>query len=446
MEAGLIIRKITSFSLARGPLMNQIQQRKLLAYKNYSKSTSITKPDQSSPIKKTNLLRKIVNSLLKTLLVKTNIFYSKPYKNKVDILFLHSYPGGPKRIVKLTDMLQNEGISVQNKIFSPIKSLLRRNISKPIYDLHKDLVLPAACAKYIVEKYQPKVLVTFTNSSLISPFIKKEMHGRGSYVNISHAVSAFGGPIIDFDYYFLLGKSSMQNMYKKPVRIGNTKAVLAGSPFMDFNEDNNANFINNPKKFKNILYFSNYATGTKSYEFGLDKIANRNAKIVIEWAQKNSDFKLFVKPHPLEDPSIIRELSKGTVNIKILDKSISFKEALKDVPVVINTWSNASIEAAMFGRPSVILNDSDMLDDYLHLEKFFPLRAKDVDGLTQRISQVINNYEFYVSRAKDFLFFHIDRSNSIEYITECLVRLCKGEKIDKVIPIKEELKGLEGFL
>ena len=382
--------------------------------------------------------RELAKGAAKVLLRHTNIPYSSPQGEAADVVFLHHYAGGAERIESLTSLLERQGLVVRHvHVSSAGEMMLRRRLMRPPPDLHPDLLVQGAYARYLVHRYEPKVLVTFQNGLLLAPFLREEMRGRGVYVNISHGVTPnhHTHSVTAYDYYFLFGRSSLENLLRNPVRIGTTAAVLTGSPFVSSNSEQVGADEADPRK---VLFFSTWFPAGEYYEY-----LTRTAKLVVEWARAQVDHELYVKLHPLENPGFMNELTLGVPNIRVLPKSTPMQQALRGKSVVLHAHSNASLEAALAGKPSVVVNDTEVADSYLHLEDYFLPRAANVEEINDRIARMFQDYDYYVQQARRFARFHLERTaDSVQYIAECLVRLSRGEALQHCIQLPQETDGL----
>lgn len=372
------------------------------------------------------------------LLRHTKIPYSSPRKEAADIVFLHHYMGGAERIRSLASRLERYGLVVRHVIVPSARDMiLRRRLMRPPAELHPDLLLQGAYARYLVHRYEPKVLVTFHNGLLLAPFLREEMRARGVYVNISHGVTPIhhNHSVTAYNYYFLFGQSSLENLRRNPVRIGTTAAVLAGSPFVSSDLEYFGNDEADPRK---VLFFSTWFPAGEYYEY-----LSRTAEIVVEWARRNPNRELYVKLHPLENPGFMNELTLGIPNIRVLPKSTPMQQALQGKSIVLHAHSNASLEAALAGKPSVLVNDSNVPDNYLHLEEYFLPRAANVEEINDRLTRTVQDYDYFVQQARRFVRFHLERTaDSVPYIADCLVRLARGEALRNSIHIPQETAGL----
>ena len=365
---------------------------KLIKYKNF-----LNKFYPTSQSKK--ILFYFIKFIYKYLFIFSN---QKLESKKCDILFLFGYEQELYRTQKLYSLLESKGFDVQHDFFSKKRFL---DTKLKIKGIDTRLITEAVDAKYLIDKYSPTIVITFSHNSIISPLLKENINSiGGKLINISHAVlgDSYEFTMFDFDYYFIFGESSYRNALNNKNRFGDTKLIKVGSSFLPSKLDNIPYY-----RSKNILFFSTWlAESVKSTLI-------KNAEIVIEWAKKNPEYTLYIKLHHLENPEFIRNLSLGIKNIIILEKSTNMIEALEKVSIVITSWSNASIEAAVGKKPVVIVNSSNIVDNYLYLESFFDKRCQNSLELHSIIEKVYTNYDEYMNKCKDFVAFHYHTTRNV---------------------------------
>ncbi len=423
---GVITRRNVAVSVSAA------RQAQLLAYQSYSFDRSGRKPTLRSRAQKV---------LVELVLQGTDLLYGDPVPESCDILFLHTYHAEPQRISALVRRLERRGVEVENEVLDEARAIRKRELMRPSAATQRGLWLKAAYAKYVVAANRPKVLVTLENDRVMSSFLRAEMENHGTYVNISHGVTnnVFSHCVTDFDYYFLYGDSSLRHLRQNPVRIGCTCCVLSGSPFFDENSFPRA--LEERRLPNEVLFFSSSTSPRKDWDH-----LRHSARIVAEWAGDNPSFRVRVKLHPLEDPAYVRQVFAGVPNVIVLRQDVGLDEALAGVSLVMHAWSNASIEAAVAGIPSVVVKDSDEVDEYLYLERYFPARARTPDEINKRVHEVLENYDQYRERTAAFLREHVARADSLDYIADTLTGLVHGEQPTDCVRVKGRYDGLRPYL
>jgi hypothetical protein len=402
--------------------MDKSKQHKLLLYKQYLENLVF------SPTQK---LKEKITFALKWFVIRSGFFYSKPVREQCDVLFVHTYDTEPQRLGNLIGELRKKGLSIRHTTYSISKAIKNKELIQDSNYHSISLSIYASYVGFLMEKYNPKVLVTLENSLIISPIIKEKIKSHGVYVNISHGVTPnqHFHTMVDFDYYFLFGKSSLRNLLNNPVRFGNSKVIFTGSPYIDYQNKENTNFAGRITK---VLFFSSWFPKGE-----IGEVLQQVFHMVVEWAMQQPAIELLIKVHPLEDPTYVQKYVENISNIRVLDKSKGMVEALEGVQVVLNQWSNASVEAAVLGLPTVVVNPSNISDEYLYLEEFFPKRATSVSEIDQRIKEVESNYDYYKVRTKQFFEYHLAKVEGSMFISDQIAKLHKGEELDNFVEIKE---------
>lgn len=339
---------------------------------------------------------------------------------RCDILFLHQSQERVDRTNQLKKALELKGYSVKNEVIkSPWKILTERKICKKDNINSKTHSYLDGYACYLVESNQPKIIITFTESSYLNKYLMIHIERyQGKIINFAHAVTTndINSNKYFFHYFFVFGKSSLEAALKKAV-IGETKIVMVGAYYMsEFKPRSNMN------ESKKILFCSQGHSTLK------DTI-NRNMKnieVLAEWAEK-TDYKILFKFHPLEDEKTIMDRYQN-INFTYLEKNTKMADVLDQVDLVILSFSNASLEAALANVPIVVLDSNDeYLDDYLELEKYYLPRAKNVKELNENITYTLKNYEKFIKRGQEFVSRHIEhKEDCVMYATHCIDSIIKG--------------------
>jgi len=381
-----------------------------------------------------------IRKMVRYLAASIPFLYSKPEPVLCDILFIGGLP-----VHLLSGLLKKRGFRVCQEVLGAGRILFNRMLSEPDRTLPPTFRFYSAVLNFLLNKYHPKVVCGFLDRSPLASLLKHACRERGiKSINIAHGITdprPFFDSMFDFDYYFLFGQSSLKHIAANPVRIGNTKAVLAGSPFItpDYKLPPN-------REKKNVLFFSqikHVVSHALLYAPTHMEQLIENTRLVVDWAKAHPDFRLFMKVHPAGDAKFTHKLCKGIRNIAVLEKSISMIDALKDVSLVINTVSNASLEAAVLNRPTVGINTRSLWKSYLSLEDFFLPAATNVEELHQNIVQTFEQYEEFLQKTQEFAGFHLEHTiDSVEFIADCIESIYYGEENFSCIPIKEDLSGL----
>lgn len=373
--------------------------KKLLKYYNYL-----------FPSKKKKFIDNVTGLLFKIIYFIFNIFLPRiKSKRNTDILII-GHEKNISRISKIIQLLKNNYI-VATYRYQKNTDILKTLFHKTEISFHINnlFFLNYISAEYFIKKYKPKVLIHFYNRGL-SPSILRAMakFENGKTICLPHSV--IGSDIFfsssDNDYTFVFGKSSIIGLENNSHRIGETKVVEVGSPFINFSG------YKATQNKKSILYFSSWKHQSSENE-------RKRLLTLIEWAKNHLDYKLFIKLHPLEKTDYIEKLSESD-NIDVLGYETDVFQALEKASIVVTHWSNASIEAALCNIPIIVLNffkyipesnDFRESDKYLYLERFFGYRVDNIHDLHERIQSIEMNYEYYTTKCREFVDFHLTYKN-----------------------------------
>ena len=280
----------------------------------------------------------------------------------------------------------------------------------------------AAYAYRIVEKYQPKIIMTNDNGSAYSPFLRKYANDSGGVViHVAHSVPTDNYRkfnLIDYDYYFLYGQSSYQKLSNKKTSYGQTNCVLTGPLYLNLQD------THLPPRAPNqsILLFG---TGPK-----LEKskhVQSLYAKIH-QWATLNADYTLYIKNHPRSGENYWNTTPLPH-NIIVTQKE-TMTTLMSKASLAISIYSNAVIDAALLNRPSIFFN-TDKMNDEFEIEKFFLPRVSDPNELQHSIRTILNDYDHYLQKTREFAHYHIARKNdSVDTIASSIQLLMNDSKPD----------------
>ncbi len=336
----------------------------------------------------------------------------------VDILFLHTYEGEVARAAPLAAATRRHGLTVRQEVIPSLRvRLWRRQLARAPQGLRWSERAHAFYAEYLVRRFQPRVVVTFDTNGLSIPLRRQANRAGARSVQIAHGVIGDSEMfrIFDFDYYFVFGQSSVDAVLRQKARIGSTKLVASGSFLID------ENFCLPPTHERSrVLFLSSWLHPA------VREILLRNFQALAEWARTRAGLTLVVKPHPLEDVSILRDVLAGAPDVHFLDKQTDMRTAIAACALAITGWSVASIEAAILNRPAVVLNDSDNAD-FLELESYYLPRARNAQELQQRIDDTFADYARFLDAADRLVRRHYDRTtDSIPFLARCLEEIARG--------------------
>lgn len=358
-----------------------------------------------------------------------------------DILFLHASEKSKALQIRapLIEELRKNGLVVlEDAQQRPSTILKKRLLTRYKYNIPFKYLFISSYIQFIVETYRAKIIITDRNGSIYSSFLKEAIQPYGKLVHMAHCVATdnFGRfSLIDYDYYFLYGTSSLDKIMHRQVRFGSTKAVLTGPYFSNKNFNLSANDAS-----KNILLFGIYPALEKKENYRLIY------DMVKQWAEKNPQYSLYFKPHPRSRSDYWKIASQKIKNIVVLDATEKLTSCLANISITLSIYTNAVIDAALLNRPSlmVCIDNMNELDDELDLEKFYLPRATTDQQLQTNISSMLDNYSYYVEQTKKFAKYHLEyQQDSIEYISHCLLSIVNNEEDFPIVEINEKMDDLK---
>lgn len=278
----------------------------------------------------------------------------------------------------------------------------------------------AAYAEWLVEHHDPRLLINDRNGSLYSPFLRLSLNRLGRpLVHLAHATTLEDSRrlgMTDYDYYFLFGQSSLDALRERPLRFGDTRAVLSGSHMIDRAYD----LPPADAALRTLLILG--VGPDKEKEAGYQ----RTYALLRDWATDNPHYRVLVKAHPRSKVPFWQEAAAQHAHIEVLPAGCTLAEALGRASVVVNIMSNAVVEAALARRPVIYVNAGDDRDIFAQ-ERFFGGRIDSLAALTQRVAWIEEHYLPSLEKAREFAEYHLARGVcGLEQTIELLGRLLQG--------------------
>ncbi len=353
--------------------------------------------------------------------------------NAVDILIIHGNAIGRSRMQKLKDRLLTNGYSIKRIIIhSPSEILRKRKLFRLDSEAPLDYKFLEYYSGYLVKYYNPKIIICSLDSNPLAIFLKRQLNiTGGKLVNLAHGITCATElfRVFHFHYYFVYGDMSVDSVKRQSIRYGETKLVPSGSYFI---EEDFTLPIN--REMKKLLFFS---SSSSHHLYG--EALRESFLMLAKWANSQDRYHLYIKHHPIEDPSVIKSIFKDITNVTFLPSSMNIKDSMRDVSAVINGWSTASIEAALMNRPTVILNPLDV-EDFPELQRYYGKNSRTPEELSENIAELFDNYDHYLEVNKSFVARHLYRStDSIKYIADCIDSIVKGREDFETVPVTETI-------
>lgn len=320
-----------------------------------------------------------------------------------DFLLLQStakiIPLQRKRLLK--EALLARGCSlVETALPEPSEILYGRMLCQPLQSVPTRYFGLAAHAQWLVERYQPRILLNDRNGSLYSPFLRLALNARQSLmVHLAHATTLESSRRLgmnDYDYYFLFGRSSLDALQKRSLRFGSSTAVLAGSHMIDSAYD----LAPAEPCLRTLLILG--VGPDKEKEAGY----RATYQVLLDWAREHPEYRVLVKAHPRSRVPFWQKAADELPQIKVLPRDCSLADALGCSSLVVNIMSNAVIEAALAQRPIIYVNASSAQDIFAQ-EHFFGACVTSVSHLKLRVLAVENDYASALQNSQAFAEYHL---------------------------------------
>ena len=354
----------------------------------------------------------------------------RKFKNKeapCDVLVLHpSYNSFRlKRKQKLIDKLRASGVNVVETVALDENDIIKQKASCGPFLYGRLFRCYEGYANWLKEKFNPKIIITDRNGSIYSPFLKSRTPDDSVTFHLSHAVltaqsSRFS--MLEYDYYCLYGRSSLEYLRSLPYVFGSCKIVLGGSVLFDERFKLPSADTSFPLLFLGMgPELESSSEGRKIYE------------LVRDW-QRLSGRKLYIRLHQRSKGEFWRSLSQKGIEV-LPDEP--FQESAARVSLVLAPYTNAVVDAALLRRPVQLIAFPEE-KDFLQVEKYFGCRVFDFEGLDKAINRHLHDYKKSIAACVDFSEFHLEQGvNSVNYINDVLLDLLKMKAASEAISIDQ---------
>ena len=319
------------------------------------------------------------------------------------VLLLHSAPKSMalQRKNVLIDALRKRGHQLtEAALRAPADACAQRMLVAPPQVVPLRYLVYAAHAQWLVETYQPKVLINERNGSLYAPFLRLALAARGArLLHLAHATTLESSRRLgmnDYDYYGVFGRSSLEALQERRLRFGESTVVLVGSYLVDESYDLP---IADPC-IKTLLVLG--VGPDREKESGYED----TYRLLRDWAGRNPHYRLLFKRHPRSKAQFWIDAATRFANIELLDIDCSLAQALAQASVVVNIMSNAGIEAGLAGRPVIHVNAGNDVDIFSHA-LFFGPQVRDEQAFSQQLQALERDYTDCVVKARGFADYHL---------------------------------------
>ncbi|MDY7567732.1 capsule biosynthesis protein [Pseudomonas sp. RTC3] len=301
--------------------------------------------------------------------------------------------------------------------------LARRLLKRPPQAVPLRYFGYAAYAEWLVAHHQPRILLNDRNGSLYAPFLRLALNQRQCLlVHLAHATTVESSSRLsmnDYDYYFMFGHSSLEALQSRPLRFGNSNAVLSGSHMIDLSYD----LLPATPERRVLLVLG--VGPDKEKEPGYQ----RTYALLYEWVSQHPEFQVLIKAHPRSQIPFWQKAALDLPHVQVLPPECSLAAALDKASIVINIMSNAVIEAALARRPIIYVNASEHHDIFSQ-ERFLGRRVATVAALSERIVWIQTHYRQCLEEAERFAEFHlVNGAGALDRTVNLLVDLLNAKPV-----------------
>lgn len=336
-----------------------------------------------------------------------------------DVLVLHATAKTRELKRVFFETLTSRGLKVAEEVFPGWRAILRQRLLAPVPEsLPGQLLVKASYARYLAQTYRPRMLITFMESDVLSAFLRQEVnHVGGIMLNCAHSITFNDNTftMADFDYYFLYGKRSLENLKANPRRYGATRAVLVGSLNLGGMQELAPITPN-----RSVLYFSSWIKNEFRQRF-LEQFAE-----VIAFATTHPDWTVTIRPHPLEDHTQWDEAARRLPNLRVSgDEPLA--QALRDISITLSASGSATaLDAALLNRVPLIVDSGHFGLD--HYREYPDLNRRPGEGLGAALERVHTNYALYRASSRKFVADNLERGfDAPGYAANCIMAILDGK-------------------
>jgi len=308
-----------------------------------------------------------------------------------DIVLLHPHAPGRRRHGRIVARLAELGLAVREEIMpQPRELFAERKLCAPREGwsaIPRRWRLQAAFAAWLVERYRPRLIVTFMDDTVHTPFLHAALaHSGAALANLSHTICF---PMIDFsmcdvDWFILFGRRSLDNLTVTPVRYGACRAIVAGSQYL-VNEAVAKAPGTTPHDPPRLLWIGQYAL--PSQRRALEQDLASFARFVVA----HPAYDVTVRLHPLDSGETRAFLARRAPGLKWMPPEKLLPEIVGGYDIVVSSFSAGVIDAAASGKP-VVAFSTNGLAATLGLEDVGLPLVKDDQDLAQAVRAIAADY------------------------------------------------------
>ncbi len=364
--------------------------------------------------------------VLKTLLPMRLIAHQALAADPADIVLLHPHAPGRRRHGRIVAGLTRRGFTVREEIMPrPRELFAERKLCAPAAgwdSVPRRWRLQAAFAAWLVARYRPRLVVTFMDDTVHTPFLHAALaRSGGTLANLSHTICF---PMIDFsmcdvDWFILFGQRSLENLAVTPVRYGACRAIVAGSPYL-VDQAVAREPASAPREPPRLLWLGQYALPLQ--RVALEHDLASFARFVVA----HPEYDVTVRLHPLDSGETRAFLEPLAPRLRWMPPERLLPEVLGDFDIVLSSFSAGVIDAAASGKPIVAFSTNGLAAT-LGLEDVGLPLVKDDAGLAAAVKRLESDYARASAAALRLAREHYYKlDDATERIAELLATMARG--------------------
>lgn len=279
-----------------------------------------------------------------------------------DVLLLHPHARACRRHQGLVAELAGFGLSVRQQTVPGALRLLRsRQLLVPVSGwsaVPRNWRLQAAFAAWLTATFRPKVLVTFMDDSLHTPFLREAVARQGGMlVNVAHAPC---WPNMDFsmcdvDWLLIWGRCSRRHLDAAPVRFGSCRTIEVGSIYYDPPPRMAACHRPLGSALRVLWLGQNHASAHRHS-------LRHDALEFASFAAAHPAIQVAIRTHPLDRGELRRLVEPLLPYARWYGSEEPLSATLGGIDVVVSSFSSGLVEAAAFGKPVVGFSTSGLAE------------------------------------------------------------------------------------
>lgn len=322
--------------------------------------------------------RQFLNSIISF----SSFLYFKNKRKQCDALFILPSPDLMARYSHIIQALSKSSLKCEIVFFSTreIIKLSFKGVFFSPQKIAKAFAVEKGFALYLKERYSPKLIFQANDCDYLSPFLK--FFSGAKLINIAHCVSCASGrfDMFDFHYYFVFGESSITNLKRIYGSYGSCQLVRLGSLFLSLDDEQPRPEIAD-KFIRYIVFSSQWLTP------GLEQDIEWSRSIVNSLAERNPDWKITIKQHPLDaDANWVIQLP----NVFVDTNDNGYKTLLHNASFHITHHSAFTLESSVCNVPTICIQRKKFKEECLSFKDHFPIVDNVVD-----LEQLIHNRDSY---------------------------------------------------